>query len=97
MQFARPDRDTYIRIFGEEGDEVVTINARTSAAVTYPNDTFSRTLIFDINFCQLPVNHSFYILLDGGESLPLDGQYSNVCMYCMCTCECVRVHMCVCW
>ena len=67
-QFTRPIRDTYIRIFGEEGDEMVTINARTSTAVTYPNNAMSRTLIFDVNICQLPVNHTFYILLDKGES-----------------------------
>ena len=66
-QFTRPTRDTYIRIFGEEGDEVVSINVRISAAVTYPNDTLDYTLIFDVNICQLPVNHTFYIVLDAGE------------------------------
>ena len=47
---------------------MVTINARTSTAVTYPNNTLGRALIFDVNICQLPVNHTFYILLDKGES-----------------------------
>jgi hypothetical protein len=54
-------------VFGEGGDEVVSINAKTSAAVTYPSDTLGRILIFDVNICQLPVNHTFYILLDAGE------------------------------
>jgi hypothetical protein len=54
---------------------VVTINAKTSAAVTYPSDALGRTLMFDVNICQLPVNDRFYILLDAGELL---------CGYCMC-------------
>jgi hypothetical protein len=48
---------------------VVTINVKTSAAVTYPSDALGRTLIFDVNNCQLPINHTFYILLDAGELL----------------------------
>ena len=67
-QFTRPARDTYIRIFGEEGDEVVTINTRTSSAVTYPNNVSGHTLIFYVHICQFPVNHTFYILLDTGKS-----------------------------
>ena len=61
---------------------MVTINARTSAALTYPMDTshavqagsgdymgtVNHPLIFDVNICQLPINHTFYILLDAGES-----------------------------
>ena len=69
MQFTRPTRNTHIRVFGEGGDEVVTINVRTSAAVIYPSDALGRTLIFDVNICQLPIRHTFYILLDAGELL----------------------------
>ena len=69
MQFTRPTRNTHIRVFGEGGDEVVTINVRTSAAVIYPSDALSHTLIFDVNICQLPISHTFYILLDAGELL----------------------------
>ena len=69
MQFTRPTRNTHIRIFGEGGDEVVTINVRTSAAVTYPSDALGCTLIFDVNICQLPIGHTFYILIDAGELL----------------------------
>jgi hypothetical protein len=56
-------------VFGEEGDEVVSINIKTSAAVTYPSDALGHSLTFDVNICQLPVNHTFYILLDAGELL----------------------------
>lgn len=65
-QFTRPTKDKYIRIFGEEGEEVLSINAKSSAAVTYPNNA-GRILTFDINVCQLPVNHTFYVLLDKGN------------------------------
>ena len=67
MQFTRPTRNTHIRVFGEGGNEVVTINVRTSAAVIYPSDALGRTLIFDVNICQLSVNHTFYVLLDAGD------------------------------
>ena len=67
-QFIRPARDTYIRIFDELGDEVVTINARTSTAVTYPSGALGRTLSFEVNHCQLqfPVNQIFFVHLDEG-------------------------------
>ena len=69
MQFTRPTRNTHIRVFVEGGNEMVTINVRTSAAVIYPSDALGHTLIFDVNICQLPISHTFYILLDAGELL----------------------------
>lgn len=68
IQFTRPTRDTYIRIYDEKGEQVSSVNVRTSAAVTYPTDTLGRTLTFNINNCQLqlPVNQTFYIHLDEG-------------------------------
>ena len=66
-QFIRPTRDTFVRIFSDEGEEVFTINVRTSAAVTYPRDALDHTLTFDINCYKLPENHAFYILLDAGD------------------------------
>ena len=76
---------------------MITINARTSPAVTYPNNASDLTLIFDVNICQLPVNHTFHILLDAGESFTiilLRGQYciqlNCVCVHaCVCMCVCV--------
>ena len=66
-QFTRPTKDKYIRIFGEEGEEVLSINAKSSAAVTYPNNALDRILTFGINISQLPVNHAFYVLFDEGN------------------------------
>ena len=44
------------------------INVKTSSAVTYPSDALGHTLMFDMNSCQLPKNHIFYILLDAGDT-----------------------------
>ena len=66
-QFTKPTRDTFIKIFGEKGEEMFSINVKTSSAVTYPSDVMGRTLTFNINSCQLPENHAFYILLDTGD------------------------------
>ena len=63
--------DSFIRIFGQEEDEMfLSINAKTSSAVTYPgpSDNFDRTLTFNINSCQLPFNQTFYVLFDAGNS-----------------------------
>ena len=70
VQFTRPTRDSFIRIFGQKEDEMfLSINAKTSSAVTYPgpSDTFGRTLTFNINSCQLPFNQTFYVLFDPGN------------------------------
>ena len=45
LQFIRPTRDTFIRIFNENGNEVFSINAKTSGAVTYPSDAMDHALI----------------------------------------------------
>lgn len=66
-QFTRPTRDTFIRLFSENGNEVFSINAKTSAAVAYPSDSLDHTLKFDINSYQLPVDQALYILLDPGD------------------------------
>ena len=102
MQFTRPTRNTHIRVFGEGGDEVVTINVRTSAAVIYPSDALGRTLIFDVNICQLPISHTFYILLDEGKlCVYLYCVNNNIIIMHACMCVCVfqslriSVHVCV--
>ena len=46
-------RDMYIRIYDKKGEQVFSINVRTSAAVTYPNDALGRTLTFNVKNCQL--------------------------------------------
>ena len=58
----------YIRIYDEKGEQMSSVNVRTSAAVTYPTDALGRTLTFNINNCQLqlPVNQTLYIHLDEG-------------------------------
>ena len=61
IQFTRPTRNMHIRVFAEGEDEVTIV--RTSAAVIYPSDALGRTLIFDVNICQLPVNYTFYYFL----------------------------------
>ena len=67
-QFTKPTRDTFIRIFSEDGKEMFSINVKTSSAVIYPSDALGHTLMFDMNSCQLPKNHIFYILLDAGDT-----------------------------
>ena len=63
----------------------LSINAKTSAAVTYPgpSDTFGRTLTFNINSCQLPFNQTFYILFDAGNFIVkyIMCTYYNVYIY----------------
>ena len=66
-QFTRPTKDAFIRIIGENGEEVFSINVKTSAAATYPSDALDPTLKFNINHYQLPVEQTFYILLDPGD------------------------------
>lgn len=68
-KFTRPTKDTYIRIFDKEGEEVFSINVKTSVAVTYPSDTLGRTLTFNISNdqLQLPINQTFYLLFDAGR------------------------------
>jgi hypothetical protein len=56
----------------------LSINAKTSAAVTYPSDTLDRTLTFNINTCQLPLNQTFYILFDAGNFMCTQYMYHNV-------------------
>lgn len=46
---------------------MLAINVKTSAAVMYPSNDLEHTLKFDINCCQLPENHAFYVLLDAGD------------------------------
>ena len=70
VQFTRPTRDSFIRIFDQEEDEMLlSINAKTASAVTYPgpSDTFGCTLTFNINSYQLPFNQTFYVLFDAGN------------------------------
>ena len=66
-QFIRPTKDAFIRIFGEKGEEVFSINVKTLAAVTYPSDTSDRTLKFNISGYELPLDQPLYILLDPGK------------------------------
>ena len=65
MQFTRPSSDRFIRIFEEEGDEVVSINVATSSDILYPSDTLGRTLTFSTNY-HFPENQKFYIAFDQG-------------------------------
>ena len=65
MQFTRPPRDRFIRIFDEGGKEVVSINVATSPDVVYPSDALRRTLTFSTDYL-FPENQKFYILLDQG-------------------------------
>lgn len=66
MQFTRPPRDRFIRIFEEGGKEVISINAATSLDVVYPSNTLGRTLIFSMDY-YFPENQKFYVLLDQGN------------------------------
>jgi hypothetical protein len=66
MQFIRPLRDSFIRIFTEGGEGIISINAATSSDVVYPcNNTLGQTLVFNTDY-YFPENRKFYILLDQG-------------------------------
>ena len=66
-QFIRPTKDAFIRIFGEKGEEVFSINVKISAAVTYPSDTSDHTLKFNISGYELPLDQPLYMRLDPGK------------------------------
>ena len=69
MQFTRPLRDRFIRMFDEGGKEIISINAATSSDVVYPsNTTLGQTLIFSTDY-YFPENQKFYILLDQGKDM----------------------------
>jgi hypothetical protein len=66
IQFTRPLRERFIRIFAEGGEEIISINAATSSDVVYScNNTLGRTLVFSTDY-YFPENRKFYILLDQG-------------------------------
>ena len=65
MQFTRPSRDTFIQIFEEGGDKVVSINVATSSDIIYPSDALGRTLTFSTNY-HFPENKKFYVMFDQG-------------------------------
>ena len=68
MQFTRPPRDRFIRIFDEGGKEIISINAATSSNVVYPSNTLGRTLTFSTDY-YFHENRKFYILLEQGKRM----------------------------
>ena len=77
LQFTRPSNDRFIRIFEQEGDEVVSINVATSSDVVYPSDTLGRTLIFSTNY-SFPENQEFYIVFDQGNGIATIQDFSLI-------------------
>ena len=56
MQFIRPTKDSFIRIFSAEGEEVLAINVKTSAAVMYPsNDKGQKARSQCVRYSEVPL------------------------------------------
>ena len=66
-QILRSTRSRYIKIYEESGTQVISINAATSPAVTFPQGTLGRQLTFrTLNFL-FTEKRRYYVLLDPGE------------------------------
>ena len=66
-QILRSTRSRYIKIYEESGTQVISINAATSPAVTFPQGTLGRELTFrTLNFL-FTEKRRYYVLLDPGE------------------------------
>ena len=80
-QIARPSATRFIRVFDDDGNEVLSAVVYTSADAIYSNDTV--TLTTSTSFFT---NRTYYLLADAGVC---------VCLYEVCMCAYVCVHVCV--
>lgn len=61
----RPTNSRFIRIFREDGSEVVKINVAIAPFVMYPEGSLGRELRFMTNY-QFTERRQYYVLLDPG-------------------------------
>ena len=66
IQFLRPTRSSYIRIYDGNGTEVIRLNAATSPDVTFPQTSQGRVLTFRTTNFIFTAKRSYYVLFDPG-------------------------------
>ena len=67
LQFFRPSSSRWIRVYEENGLEVISIDvALPSSPVTYPNSSLDKTLSFTTNYLFVG-GRKYYVLLEPGE------------------------------
>ena len=66
IQFLRPTRSSYIRIYDGNGTEVIRLNAATSPDVTFPQTSQGRVLTFRTTNFIFTAKRNYYVLFDPG-------------------------------